>query len=277
MSVPCPAESVVAIDCQPDTLLGILHQPSVPAEVGVVVVVGGPQYRVGSHRQFVLLARALAEAGFAVLRFDYRGMGDSCGTPRDFRSVSPDIGAAIGALQFQVPAVRKVVLCGLCDGASAALLYVQDTHDQRIAGLCVYNPWVRSEASLARTHVKHYYAQRLGHLSFWVKLLTGRIAVSAVRELAGKLSLLKAERGQSNREDTDATFQHRMAMAWQACSAPLLLIISGQDFTGREFLEHVATAPAWAHALERPHVQRHDLHDADTPSRPAPTESAWRL
>ena len=42
----------------------------------VLVVVGGPQVRAGSHRHFVQLARHLATHGHAVMRFDVRGMGD---------------------------------------------------------------------------------------------------------------------------------------------------------------------------------------------------------
>ena len=81
--------------------LGILAKPDVPAQTGVVVLVGGPQYRAGSHRQFVLLSRALAQEGFAVLRIDYRGMGDSDGMPYKFTNVSPDIARAIDAFQTQ--------------------------------------------------------------------------------------------------------------------------------------------------------------------------------
>ncbi|KAB8057318.1 hydrolase 1, exosortase A system-associated, partial [Janthinobacterium violaceinigrum] len=58
-------------------LVGILSLPAAPGPRGVLIVTGGPQYRVGSHRQFVLLARALAAQGVPVLRFDLRGMGDS--------------------------------------------------------------------------------------------------------------------------------------------------------------------------------------------------------
>ena len=58
-------EQTTAFACAGETLLGILAEPQTPAHTGVVVVVGGPQYRVGSHRQFVLLSRALAAAGFA--------------------------------------------------------------------------------------------------------------------------------------------------------------------------------------------------------------------
>lgn len=58
-------ESTLSFDCQGERLVGILAEPVTgePAEVGVVIVVGGPQYRAGSHRQFTLLARHFAAHG----------------------------------------------------------------------------------------------------------------------------------------------------------------------------------------------------------------------
>ena len=55
-------------------MLGIVSLPAPDApqqNTGVVIVVGGAQYRVGSHRQFVQMARLLAAAGYPVLRFDF--------------------------------------------------------------------------------------------------------------------------------------------------------------------------------------------------------------
>ena len=63
-------EEAFFFDCDGDALLGVLARPAEPSAVGVVIVVGGPQYRVGSHRHFVLLARRLATAGHPTLRFD---------------------------------------------------------------------------------------------------------------------------------------------------------------------------------------------------------------
>ena len=66
------AETVLSFECDSETLWGIVSHPpaNVPRQsLAVLIVVGGPQYRVGSHRQFVLLARALARQGFTAMRF----------------------------------------------------------------------------------------------------------------------------------------------------------------------------------------------------------------
>lgn len=230
-------------------MLGILSIPDLPSAVGVVIVVGGPQYRVGSHRQFLLLSRQLAQAGHSVLRFDYRGMGDSTGDARDFLGVSDDIGAAIEALFAAVPQVRKVVLWGLCDAASASLLYLADRNDPRVAGLCLLNPWVRSEASLAKTHIKHYYGNRLLQPAFWMKLFSGKLDVLGA--LGGFLKNLWRATPQGGHSADNATFQARMARVLRGFQGRVLLLLSGDDYTAKEFLQHAESDPVWEGALER--------------------------
>ncbi|MGH7926333.1 MAG: hydrolase 1, exosortase A system-associated, partial [Candidatus Binatia bacterium] len=159
-------------DCDGERLIGIVHRPRVSGSRGVVLIVGGPQYRVGSHRQFILLARDLARRGIPVLRFDYRGMGDSEGDRRDFEDIGSDIKAAIDCLFSEINALERVVLWGLCDAASAALFYAH--HDSRITGLILLNPWVRSEAGLARVYMRHYYLSRLRNRDFWIQTFTNR-------------------------------------------------------------------------------------------------------
>ena len=255
-------EAALVFDCAGEALVGIVSQPETASDIGIVIIVGGPQYRIGSHRQFVLIARALAEAGYPVLRFDYRSMGDGTGGRREFVDVQDDIAAAVGALQQQCPSVRKVVLWGLCDGASAALLYVQATGDRRIAGLCLLNPWVRSAASLARTQIKHYYLQRLMQPEFWTKLVRGGVAVAALRDLIGNV---RASRTRPVRTATAATasFQDRMAMGWKDFEGPILLLLSELDYTAKEFLECIQMQPAWSGTLQQTNLTRQDLSEAD--------------
>jgi exosortase A-associated hydrolase 1 len=256
-----PTEHALLIPRPDSTLVGVLSLPAQPASTAVVVVVGGPQYRVGSHRQFVLLARRLAAAGYAVLRFDYQGMGDSSGSAIDFLAATPDIAAAVRALQDRVPQAKNIVLWGLCDAASAALLYVQQTQDRRVTGLCLLNPWVRSETSLARTQVKHYYLQRVMQPAFWSKLLSGKVALGAVNGLVQNIRT--AFSAASPAQTANAPFQQRMASAWKGFSGPILLVLSGNDFTAKEFLEYAAADTAWSGAFEYTQLVRQDLPDAD--------------
>ena len=268
---PTYAETALKFDCMGERLLGIVARPRRPAATGVVIVVGGPQYRVGSHRQFLLLARSLAEAGCAVLRFDYRGMGDSDGAARSFDAVDADIAAAIEAFTQACPQVRSVVLWGLCDGASAALMYWLRTRDARVRGLCLLNPWVRSEQSLARVRLRHYYGDRLLQPDFWKKLVRGGTnLVVSVAELARNWRLARAARAARADAGEAQSFRSLMAAGFRAFDGEILMILSGCDATAQEFLDCASSDPEWAGLLRRPRLTRLDLPDADhTFSQPA--------
>lgn len=261
MSKNCFTEHVLTMQCQDAVLLGVISKPDCALKLGVIVVVGGPQYRAGSHRQFVLLARCLAQAGYPVLRFDYRGMGDSEGTVQNFDTIDDDISAAIDALQVACPEVERVVLWGLCDGATASVLYCGATQDVRVAGLCLLNPWVRSDATLAKTHLKHYYSDRLLQGAFWRKLLAGELDM--LRAIRGLWANVKASRQHPQTQARLQPFQDRMAMALRHFSGSVLLILSANDYTAKEFVEYASSDPMWRGILERPRLQRVEISGAD--------------
>jgi exosortase A-associated hydrolase 1 len=257
------AERPLIFDCEGEHLVGVLASPETPAPVGVIIIVGGPQYRAGSHRQFVRLARRLAAEGFAVLRFDYRGMGDASGGALTFEECAPDIAAAVDALLAHCPDVERVVLWGLCDAASAALMYVRDRRDARIAGLVLLNPWARSEATLSKTHLKHYYGKRLTERDFWVKLFSGGMhAGAALRDFARNLRRA-AMRPRQEKTNAPITFQDRMLDGWRSFRGPTLLVLSDADLTAKEFLEYAQSSPSWRGLLQRPDVERCDIAGAD--------------
>ncbi len=267
-SSPRPQETALAFACGDEQLLGILslpHASVVASGTAVLIIVGGPQYRAGSHRQFVQLARALAAAGHPSLRFDVRGMGDSTGDQRSFEAVSDDIGAAVDILCGRA-AVTRVVLFGLCDAASAALLYLHQRPDSRVGGLCLLNPWFRSEQSLAQTQVKHYYRQRLLSADFWRKLASGRVGFGAVQSL---LSVLKTARPLTRGGPGAGTgpraldFRAAMLAGWAGFAGPSLLVLSGADLTAMEFVQATAHQPSWKDLLARPSIRRIELPEAD--------------
>lgn len=222
-------------------LLGILHLPQAPGPRGVLIVTGGPQYRAGSHRQFVLLARALAARGFAVLRFDVRGMGDSEGAMRDYRAIGPDIGGALARFFDAVPALRDVALWGLCDGATAAACHAQD--DARISALVLLNPWVRSARGLARATWRHYYLPRLLQGSFWRKLASGRVARSASLDALRQLAAGTAQAPVVAVQEADPA--SALLHALQRFQGRVLLVLSGDDLGARECAALLAGDAGW--------------------------------
>ena len=121
-------EIALTFECRGTTSIAVLHLPDTQPDMaaprrGLLVIPGAPQYRAGSHRQFVLLARAMAAAGIPAMRVDYRGMGDSDGDFRSFEEVGADLEAAVSELMSRVPSLESVVLWGFCDGASASCFY----------------------------------------------------------------------------------------------------------------------------------------------------------
>lgn len=258
-------QTPVVFNCNGAQLVGIVTAPATQADTAMLVIVGGPQYRVGSHRQFQQLARCAAAQGFAAMCFDTRGMGDSEGDQRSFEEIEDDIAAAIDALQCTLPAVKRVGLWGLCGGASAALLYCLSRRDPRVAGLALVNPWVRSETTQALTRVKHYYLQRLAQGEFWKKLLSGKVAAGAVSDLIAAVRVvIGSALGTPTAAHAPArSLEQRMRVGLADFEGDCLLLLSGRDYTAKEFLETVQLDRTWRDLLARPSVTRLDIVDAD--------------
>ena len=259
-------EEAIVFECDNSELLGIIHHAET-SKVGVLIVVGGPQYRVGSHRQFVLLARKLAQRQIPVMRFDYRGMGDSSGTLRDFESVSTDVRLAIDEFCHRCPDVEKVVIWGLCDAASAALFYAYT--DKRVTGLVLLNPWVRTEEGLNETHIKSYYIKRFFSIKLWKSLFGGRLRVSSVKAFIKDLIkwiVNKAKKivGRRNldKDLKNMTLPERMLDGLKKYQGNILLIISGNDLTADEFLR-VSASPEWQKELATGLTKKVVIKDAN--------------
>ncbi|MFL6675140.1 MAG: hydrolase 1, exosortase A system-associated [Massilia sp.] len=259
-----PEERALAFPCGDAWLYGVLSLPPAPQPRGVLIVVGGPQVRAGSHRQFTLLARGLAQAGVPAMRFDYRGMGDSEGDMRDFDNVADDLRAALDCFFAEVPGMREVVLWGLCDGASAAAMYAPG--DARVAGLVLLNPWVRTEGGEARARLKHYYRDRLLDPGLWKKVARGQFDYGgAARSFVGILrSAFGAAKpsGEQAECGSEAPLPERMQAALGRFGGKVLVMLSGADLTAQEFAE-MSGSRGWQRLLSSPRFTRHTLPKAD--------------
>jgi len=268
------SESAFVFNCEGAAVVGIVHQPAQAPTRGVVMVVaGGPQYRVGGHRQLTLWSRRLCEAGNAVLRFDYRGTGDSGGEFRNFVAIDTDIRAAIDQLMARCPSVREIILWGECNAASAILYYAHS--DPRVTGAVLLNPWVHTEAGAAKATLQRYYLQRLTQPSFWRKVLGGRF--NPFSSLASALHLLVvAMRGGTKRAKPSGLratpagpisrqlpLPEGLLQGVQGFKGRLMVVLSGRDPVAHEYEALLKSSPAWQSAMAVRQTRQHLLAEGD--------------
>src|SRR3712207_3331734 len=112
---------LLSFDCE-GSALGASLDPA-EGQTGLLLVTGGTQTRIGSHRMYERLAAALAGAGWPCFRYDRRGVGDSEGEDPDFKKSGPDLAAAAAAFRSEQPQLERLLGFGLCDGASTLALH----------------------------------------------------------------------------------------------------------------------------------------------------------
>ncbi|WP_428718183.1 serine aminopeptidase domain-containing protein [Undibacterium curvum] len=182
-----------------DGYTGVLSQPEhpiLPHLPAVILCNIGANHRVGTHRLYVRFARALAQAGFPVLRFDKAGIGYSKATPQDTENdVYADGGVSDiqNAMYFMENSVycEGFVVAGLCSGAYFA--YLSAIKDARVRGMVLMNQlvfeWHAGDTITARKQESikstHFYVKAVRNLHTWKRLFKGDIRL---RQIIRKLS-----------------------------------------------------------------------------------------
>ncbi|MEM7316511.1 MAG: alpha/beta hydrolase family protein [Planctomycetota bacterium] len=148
-----------------NSLMGILTEPdsesAVPNAPIAVIPNAGVVHRVGPFRLHVWLARRLAAAGFATLRLDLSGLGDSAVRPGkvagDDRALM-DISDAMDYLS-QSRNANSFVLAGLCSGAFNA--HRASVRDERVLGAVFIDGIAfRTLGFYVRHHLLRYFKPR---------------------------------------------------------------------------------------------------------------------
>lgn len=162
------AISESALNVDPATgLFGILSRPRQELrDTGFIFMNPGLLHRVGPFRLYVDIARSLANAGFAALRLDQSGKGDSDALPglaatdvtiANLRSAAECLTRETG--------VRKFVVGGLCSGADDALQ--AGSQLEGLAGLFMFDGYVHRTARF----YLYRYGPKLFSRQSWMKRL----------------------------------------------------------------------------------------------------------
>ena len=131
------------------------------------------------------------------------------------------------------------MLWGLCDAASAALIY--GFLDERISGLVLLNPWLRNDQAQGKAMLKFYYLQRLFAKSFWKKLLSGKVKLSqSTNDLAGHL-----RNSVVHQQQESVSYQQRMLNGLNRFNGEVCWILSEDDLTAKEFEQQALNEKKW--------------------------------
>ena len=257
-------ETPIVFSCKQNTLFGVIHHPSKSKKRGILsVVAGGPQYRGGCCRQLLNMARHLASNGTPVMRFDYRGIGDSDGDYQGFENMQDDLNIAIEEFFRHSPGLEEVILWGGCDAAAASMLH--GPYNPKVSGMILGNPWVHSEETEAKVVLKHYYWQRVREKSFWLKLLKLRMnPLEKIRSFFQTVQTARASEKPIQKQDqANLPFPQRMLIGLQKFEGRVLLFMSGQSLVSKEFDELIASSKEWQEAINNTPLTRIDLPEAD--------------
>ena len=224
--------------CEGADLTGSLDRAA--ATTGLLIVTGGNELRCGPYGSHAELADKIATAGFPVMRFDRRGVGDSAGDNGTFADSSADIAAAIGAFQKQVPRLKQIVAFGNCDAASALML----ASGTACAALVLANPWTfepepepateaaannEAKPQMTPAAIRAHYLRRLMDPRAVLRLLMGKVKVG---QMAG--SLIEAAKPAPQ----PTSLAHNMATSLAQFSGAVTLLVAEHDRTGQVFLSH---------------------------------------
>ena len=237
--------------CGSTRLAGTLDTAA--ATTGLLIVSGGNEVRAGAFNGQSRLAAQVAEAGFPVFRFDRRGIGDSEGENRGFRSSGKDIQSALHTFRALVPAMSRVVAFGNCDAASALML----TGGSGADALVLSNPWTVEEvageqAPMPSSAVRARYAAKLRNPRELARLLTGGV------------NLAKLARGLAHSVRSKAapsSLAEELAGGLANFSGPVRILLAETDRTAQLFAENwdpadprVTRCPRAGHAYAEPHA-----------------------
>jgi uncharacterized protein len=157
--------SIRYFDANGRSLLAAVHLPSRLRPRSAAVLLCNPfgEEAVRAHRAYRVMARKFEEAGYATMRFDYAGTGDSSGDVGEFGIAdwSQDIVAASAELRRE-SGIPRVVLVGLRLGATLAACAQRE--GLRAAHLLLWDPVVDGAQYLRELGDAHraYMAAELG-------------------------------------------------------------------------------------------------------------------
>ncbi len=197
-------ERLVAFENEGQKLYGVLGSPEGAAKAGVVFVHGWGGCRMGPHRIIVQSARELNARGYATLRFDLRGRGESEGEDANLDSMISDTCEAAKFLMAEAD-LDKAAVWGVCSGGNVAIgaATLMPQLDRLICWSTLpFQTHKRAADDIKKTgSFALTYLRKAFRPETWRKLVAGRVNFGMIRRvLFGHYAAPKDEKGENPKD-----------------------------------------------------------------------------
>lgn len=231
-------EEAVFIELERERVFAVFSAAAPTARRGIVLCHPLGEEKLWAHRALVNLARRLAARGFAVVRFDCRGEGDS---DRQFEETDlatrvQDLETVVRALRARAPSLRTLAGIGLRFGAS--LVGIGAARSGLFDHLALWDPISDGRAYAHSLIQANLAAQLAAHH----KIVYGRDRLLEQMEMGKPLNV---EGYLLMKTFFDDICSIRLTDVLSGFNGPLLVLQPGQETTAPrpEYAELVAEQP----------------------------------
>ena len=233
-----------------ETLIGVLHEPTQTPRGALLFLHGWSGYRTGPHQMLTRAARHFGARGWASLRFDFAGRGDSEGDTAlaTLATMRDDAHMARALLQTYV--AGPMVAVGLCSGCEIAVAAA----GENFSGIALWSapifaalPQNSGQKQKSAANLKKY-ARKLLDPATYLKIARGQVDTSAVSKAMAGGGGAASKNVESNAPGQLPPGFRKAALAnWKRFDHPILQIYGDADPIAPDarswYAEHSAAPP----------------------------------
>ncbi len=222
-------ERLVTFENEGQKLYGVVGLPAEGTPMGCVVFVHGwGGCRMGPHRIIVQSCRTLNARGYASLRFDLRGRGESEGDDTNLDGMISDTCEAAKFLMAE-SGCKTAAVWGVCSGGNVAIgaATLMPEIDRLICwSVLPFQTHKSTKDDIKKTGSNAAsYVKKAFKLETWKKLVGGRINFSLVRRvLFGHYAAPKDEKGENPKDS-----KRDIVAAFESYKGRVLFVYGGAD------------------------------------------------
>jgi alpha-beta hydrolase superfamily lysophospholipase len=238
-------EAVIFANKRSENLVGVWHQPVKKPRATIVMLHGWSGTRCGPHQMLTRAARLFCDQGYAALRFDFAGRGDSDGDTElaTLATMQGDTRAAVKLVRERSDA--PILFLGLCSGCEIVVAAANDSGAEAdVSGAILWSAPVfaalPSEQLAAKKRGQNLkkYARKLFSLSTYMKLARGQIDTKSVsKAMAGGGGAASKNMESDAPGQLPPGFRRASLDSWKRYKAPRLQIYGGADPITEEALQ----------------------------------------